>query len=872
MNIKLIISCITLLFSLSLTGQNEIWEKTPNQKELRNNIESSKVYPTSYTLFNINEINMQAFLESAPKRANVNNKESLPILSIPNPNGDMIRFHIEEASVMDKELQKKFPNIKSFAGYGVDQKDSYLRFDYSHKGYRFQILSSEYGTIKIEPSKSNKEVYLCYFKKDIYLSDDQDKFVCAFDEKVHVPENYEPSNTSKFLQGDNDLRDYRLAVACTGEYADYHGGTVADAAAAINSTITRVVGIYERDFSITMTLIGNNDDVIYLDAATDPFTNGNANLMVTENRDNMNAVIGSANFDVGHLFGTAGAGLAYLNGPCGSNKARATSAIGNPVGDVFDVDYVSHEFGHQFGARHTQYNDCNKNPNTAMEPGSASTIMGYAGICSPNVQNNSDDYFHAISIEEIEDFTTTGNGNNCPTITDLGNSFPTASAGNDYTIPKSTPFVLTATGSDPDGDALTYTWEQMDNEGSETQPPDPTNDQGPMFRTFKPTTDNQRFFPAIPVVVSGNASDWEVLPSVGRDLNFRVTVRDNAAGNGLTEEDDCLVTVDGSSGPFEVTAPNTAVQWNTGETKTVSWDVADTDIAPVSCTNVDIMLSLDEGYTYTTTLASNVTNDGSHSIVVPNVTSSFARVRIMCSNNIFYDISDVNFGINVPAFPDYCDVIYSNNSCNSNDYIDDVDFNTINNIASGCATDGVNYSDFSNQSTVVDEGTTYTLSVKPTPDYSEYFAAYIDWNLDGDFLDADEFHDIGQVPAGTTETIDITIPTGQAPGERIFRVICRFGNNALTAADGCGGTGFNYGEVEDYRVILAEPCLANITVNQDYNNGDTEIVSANNNITATNIINGGADIQYVAGTDIDLNTGFEVKVNAVFEAYIGPCQ
>ena len=879
MKLKAIFTCFLFLYSLSLSAQAEIWEKIENyeRKEVRQNLESRAVYPKAYTLFRINKSELKSLLLTTPDRQEKGDTQSLPILDIPLPNGNSLSFYIEEASVMHPKLQSKFPDIKSFAGYGVDQKDAYLRFDYSHKGYHFQILSSQYGTIKIDPVKGEEDLYQCYFKKDIYVSDDLNKFECAYSEKLHTPEDYKPSRDSKLLQGDNDLREYRLAVACTGEYTNYHGGSVSDAIAAINTTMTRVVGIFEREFSITMTLVGNNDILVFTNAVLDPFTNGNAVMMIDENKITLNSLIGSSNFDIGHLFGTSGAGLAYLNGPCGSNKARATSAIANPMGDFFDVDYVCHEMGHQFGANHTQYNSCNKNNNTAMEPGSGSTIMGYAGICAPNIQNNTDAYFHAISIEEIETFTTMGNGNNCPTITDLGNSIPTVSAGSNYTIPKSTPFVLTATGSDSDGDLLTYSWEQMDNTGSQTQPPLSSNSEGPTFRSYDPTIDNKRYFPSLPILISGNTSDWEVLSSVERDLNFRVTVRDNAAGNGLTEEDDCLISVDGNSGPFLITSPNTSTQWNTGETKTITWNVANTNSAPVNCSHVDIMLSIDGGYTYSTALASNVSNDGSHNIVVPDLMSSFARVRIMCSNNIFYDISDVNFGINSPAFPEYCEVSYNNSSCSSGDFIDDISFAGISNIGNGCATNGANYSDYTTITTHVEAGNDYTLSVKPNTSYDQYFAAYIDLNLDGDFLDANEYFDIGHVAAGTTETKTISIASDASMGEKLFRVICRYGTDPLLPADGCGAN-FNYGEVEDYMIVIDEPVIldpcdgANIIVNQNYSNGEVDLVKASNKVTANNIINNGADVQYSGAVQVDLNAGFEVKVGATFEAYIGPCQ
>lgn len=876
MKIKAVLSCLLFLYSINISAQADIWKRIENNErnEVRKNIESRVAYPKMYTLFEINDLALKSLLKTAPDRTEKEGTKNLPVFSVPLPNGELIRFHIEESSIMHPKLQSKFPDIKSYAGYGIDQKDCYIRFDHSHKGYHFQILSSKYGTIKIDPVKGNENLYQCYFKKDIYVSDENHKFECAFDDKIHTPEEYTPSIESKFLQGDNDLRDYRLAVACTGEYTNYHGGTVNDAMAAINTTITRVVGIYERDFSITMTLVGNNNSVIYTNAATDPFTNGIASMMINENKTILNLVIGSSNFDIGHLFGTSGAGLAYINGPCGSNKARATSAIANPIGDFFDVDYVCHEMGHQFGANHTQYNaqgDCNRNNGTAMEPGSGSTIMSYAGICSPNIQNNADAYFHAISIEEIENFTTTGSGNNCPTKTDLGNSIPTVSAGIDYTIPKSTPFILTASGSDVDGDLLTYSWEQMDNIGTQTQPPQESNTEGPMFRSFEPTEENERYFPSLPFVISANTAEWEVLPSVARDLNFRVTVRDNVIGNGLTEEDDCLVTVDGNSGPFIVTSPNTDVQWNTGESKTISWNVANTSNAPVSCSNVDIMLSTDGGYTYSNILASNVANDGSHTIVVPNVMSSFARIRVMCANNIFYDISDVNFGINAPAFPEYCEIDYNNSSCNSGDFIDDVSFAGIINLSNGCATNGNNHSDFTSIQTNVEAGNNYTLTVKPNTSYAQYFAAYIDWNLDGDFLDTNEYFDIGHVPAGTNETKTISIGSGVSMGEKLMRVICRYGTNPLLAADGCG-SGFNYGEVEDYIISVADPCETFISVTQNYYNGDTEFIKASDKVIGTNIIHQGADIIYSGAMEVELGAGFEIEVGATFEAYIGPCQ
>jgi len=690
MRMKSFTTVFIILLSNLVIGQNSFWKTIDKNKteDVAKRVKQKEAYPKTLTLIEFENKALKKFLSKAPQRSALTDRTSLPVLSLPMPDGTTMSFYVEEASVMHPELQSKFPKIKSYAGYGVDDKSAYLRFDKSPKGYHFQILSASKGVVIIDPVKGEEKTHMTYFKKDLVVTGEKPHFECGFDEKLHgVVEKSKKESPSRFLIGDNDLRDYRLAVAVTGEYTAYHGGTIADAVAAINTTITRVVGIYEKEFSITMTLIANNNNIIYTDPMTDPFTNGNANMMIDENRDNMIDVIGTANYDIGHLFGTSGAGLAYLNGPCGSNKARATSAVANPIGDFFDVDYVCHEIGHQFGAHHIQYNSCNRNNATAMEPGSGSTIMGYAGICAPNVQSNTDAYFNAISIEEIINFSTTGNGDNCPVKTDLGNSFPSVSAGTNYTIPKSTPFVLTATGDDVDGDVITYCWEQQDNVGSDPQPPVSTNINGPLFRSFNPTTSPERSFPSTPDIVNGTTPDWEVLPSVGRTMNFRVTVRDNAPGNGLTAEDDMVMTVDATSGPFVLTSPNTGVQWNTGELQTITWDVANTDVAPVSCSNVDLEISLDGGYTYPTVLAMNVPNDGSHEITVPYLMSAFARIRVKCSDNVFFDISDTNFGINSPPFPEYCIPEYSNSSCSSGDFIDDVSFQEINNVATGCATD-----------------------------------------------------------------------------------------------------------------------------------------------------------------------------------------
>ncbi|MFQ5447311.1 MAG: reprolysin-like metallopeptidase [Saprospiraceae bacterium] len=590
--------------------------------------------PNHYNTLQLDIFTLKKILATVPATP----EDSPVVLSLPMPGGSFQQFNIVDAPVMHPYLAKKYPQIKSYAGTGVDDPTAWLRFDLGPHGFHAMILSGRHGDVFIDPAESGDSC-LVYYKRDFQK---MEEWHCGVKATATGGASVLPAAKS----GGCELKTYRLALACTAEYTAFHGGTVTDGLAAIVTALTRVNGIFEKEASITMQLVPNNDLLIFTDPVTDPYSNGSAATMLSQNQQVCDQVIGAGNYDIGHVFAKGGGGLAYIKSVCGSSKAGGITGSNTPAGDAFYIDYVAHEMGHQFGANHTQNNSCNRNASTAVEPGSGSTIMSYAGICTPNVQPHSDAYFHAISLAEIASYLD-GNGG-CATLADL-NSAPVANAGDSYIIPKSTPFVLTGAANDPGSNStLTYCWEQMDNEVA-VMPPVAANLEGPCFRSLPPSVAPSRYFPNLDALLANESPEWEVLPGIGRMLHFRLTVRDNDPAGGCTASDDVTLTVDGNSGPFFVTAPNAAVSWEGGTVQTVHWEVAGTYAAPVGCKKVDILLSLDGGHSFPVTLASGTPNDGSYSFVLPGYATQSARIMVKATDNIFFDISDQDFTIDAPV-------------------------------------------------------------------------------------------------------------------------------------------------------------------------------------------------------------------------------
>ncbi|MFK8101388.1 MAG: reprolysin-like metallopeptidase, partial [Saprospiraceae bacterium] len=480
-----------------------------------------------------------------------------------------------------------------------------------------------------------------YYKKDRIPPTDRKHF-CGinFSEDDFLDKNLATSRGTSSV-GEN-LRTLRIAVATTGEYTNYHGSAT-DALAAVVTTINRVNLIYEIDLSVRFLIVADNDLIIFTDATTDPYNNNSAGNMLNTNTAVLNANIGNGNYDIGHVFATEGAGLAGLGVVCSGDKGEGVTGIDPPEGTTFDVDYVSHEIGHQLSAFHT-FNNCNGpgGTPTGYEPGSGSTIMAYAGLCgASNVQFSSGDYFHGVSLDQMNNYLNTQGGcfEEIPT-----NNLPpsvTTRVG-DFFIPILTPFELTAQATDPDGDELTYCWEQF-NAGPVSTLGEPTGN-APSFRSFSPTEDSTRVFPKIANVINNVTSPLEVLPSYTRGFSFNVVVRDNNPGGGGSASTNLVFQASQAAGPFSVTSPNApGIQWEGNQQVEITWDVANTDQSPVNCSHVDIMLYAGTEFSFHSILALNTPNDGSEFITVPDETLVFARIKIKAHDNIFFNVSNNHF-------------------------------------------------------------------------------------------------------------------------------------------------------------------------------------------------------------------------------------
>lgn len=643
-----------LLFVFSNTNaQNQLWKKI-GKSEINTAVLERDSHPKEYDLYALNTSQLKELLKKAPSSRS--NTLSNVIIPFPTTDGKIARFRIYEATVLHPDLAKKHPEIQSYIGKGIDDKTAIIGFSTTIFGLHVMGSAGDKGTSYIDPFSKDLNYYMVYRKAALQTNK---TFECGVTENRNIVESESNEEFSQQRTNNSSFKTYRMAMACTVEYAAFHvaragltTATLAEKKAAVLAamvvTITRLNTVYERDLAVHLVLVPNNEDLIFI--TTDAFTNDTAASLINESQTVIDAAIGNANYDIGHTVSTGGGGLAQSPCICSSgNKARGITGSSSPVGDPYDIDYVAHEVGHQFGGSHTFNGDSgncgggNRSATSAYEPGSGSTIMAYAGICSPqDVQLNSDAYFHARSIIQIQ--ANTNSASSCAVKMANGNSPPVVNAGLNYTIPFGTAFVLKGAATDAEGDALTYCWEQYNNQTTAVQPPVETNTVGPNFRSFNPSVSPDRYFPKLSTVLTNNlATTWEVIPNVARTMNFSLVVRDNSVPNGGETQRGTMVLTVANAGPFKVTSQAATEAWAAGTTKTITWNVAGTDSTPVSAATVTIRLSTDGGLTFPVILAANTPNDGLENITVPELLASTCRIMIEADNNVFFAVNTTPF-------------------------------------------------------------------------------------------------------------------------------------------------------------------------------------------------------------------------------------
>jgi hypothetical protein len=842
-----------------------------------------------------------ALMATAPQERSAAARSNPLIISLPDPDGGFQRFAIVDSPIMEPGLAAKHPQIKTYAGRGIDDPTATLRADVTQLGFHASVRSAK-GSWYIDPYfKLDDSLYASYYRRDVpnnrgaftegLLSEPQlalgrglyksadtvevrgvgftpgalvaitvrnvtadaaprqvvhatagadgtlvakikaDPYktmgtyaITASEGRVSAGATYQvvSDTSSTDASVGNQLRTYRLALLSDPGYATYFGGS-ANVTAAKVTLINRVTQVYEDETSIRLVLIAGND-VLNLDTAAQ-FSQPNGpcggtacfpaasvsctSATLTRNRLVIGLLAGASNFDIGHIgVGAGGGGIASLGVVGGNNKAQGCTGLPTPVGDLFAVDYVAHEMGHQFAGNHTfngvagSCSGGNRSAANSVEPGSGTSIMAYAGICSTdNTQPHSDPYWSQRSFDEITTYTSaaefavtevqygvlTGFNTNgqqfqlryngadsapivrgtnfdvagvkaaiegiagwpaggTVTVSTLGDTAFTVTFGGtlagvnaadlqlvnctggctgkvgeiakggtsarggavtpkanvapviapvaSYTIPLRTPFALTASATDGDGDAITYLWEQNDRGAAAgTSLISNTKTNGPLFRQFgvraevtaagtlqynspgenAVTTNPTRVFPDLLQILANNTNAEtgacptasasptgteidcfsEFLPTVDyvgfagvnaspARLNFKVTARDGKGGVNSTAT---VLTLEPTAGPFLVTAPNTAVTLSGGGSTVVSWNVAGTSAAPINTANVKISLSVDGGLTYPYVLAASTPNDGNQLVTLPRVASTTARVKVEAVDNVYFDVSNVNFTI-----------------------------------------------------------------------------------------------------------------------------------------------------------------------------------------------------------------------------------
>ena len=598
----------------------------------------------------------QLSLDLPALRAQLTAKNGRVVL--PQPSGAMESFAVENAPVFDEELAARYPDIGS---YRIEGPWGAGRIAVSPTRVDVLVPGPE-GLYAIQQSDESDRYHI-FYSRDYAGEEWALPLSCGYDpsDSHNLVKQGERSagvrQLGKSKAAPRDLRQYDLVLTNTGEFANQVGGTKEKVLAAFNTAVSTVNVIFEVEVGIRMNLLAVSESVIFLDPATDPFTDSDEGTglleQVVEAFQQEN--IPSEAYDLGHVMtsrcvdvGGVVSGLA-----CSGSKTRGVTCLqGNNIARTAER-VMAHEIAHQFTVSHSWNNcpgsDAQRAGNTAFEPGSGSTIMSYAGACGTQNIAGPDPYYHTGSLEQFLDYTREGAAAACATVIETDNVTPDVVLDYEdgFYIPKSTPFRLTGTATDANDpqEQLTFNWEEYDL-GPPTDIYEPEG-SAPLFRSVPPSaTGFTRYFPRVDRVANSIDAADEFLPGYERELTFRLTARDNnEEAGGVDWESVSFLVAD--IGPFTVDDPALANDeaFRVGELREITWDVAETDGFPVFAKSVNILLSGDGGFTFDYLLASEVANTGSAYVTVPDTLGDAMRIVVEAAHNIFYNMNANDFSI-----------------------------------------------------------------------------------------------------------------------------------------------------------------------------------------------------------------------------------
>lgn len=661
------------------TATNRLWQEiNPDIIALPDGAERA-FEPDAYFAYQLDYESLRLALLNAPREFSPEGMNAPVRIPVPQADGTIETFAVTESPLVSEQLREKYPLIRSYSGFSTQNAAKKIKITLSPDwGFKGTIRRADKGVEYVERLANGQNTYyMVYDRKafpaqfrhpELRMETDFFKAPESIEEdapaRALVTKMPEPQERGEVLGGAQvKLKIYRFACAATGEFSQDHGGTTASVLAAMINYTAQLNSIYEGDLNIRLILVDNVESILFLNPATDPYTGTTVGEWMSQNPAAMIQTIGFNTYDIGHVFARyqGGNAIGVAGGQCCTDfKGRGCSSANQPYGDYF-LSIIGQEIGHQWSGGHT-WTHCGDlgpgdSPVSACEPGSGSTIMSYSGACGPDNLPGvgaSDLYYNICSIIQIRAFVETGTGSTCGSTLMLENHHPmvTIHHPDGLFIPISTPFSLTGSAVDPDGDEVTYCWEEADLGPlvSLGQPQGST----PIFRTYPPVTSGTRTFPRIQTIISNQSNIAEILPTYTRDLTFCLTARDNKAGGGGVGVDTIEMQATATAGPFRVSYPNTnTVVWHPGEYQYVTWSVANTNVAPVNCKTVNIKMSTDGGLNYPITLATNQPNTGKACILVPSNIGITNRIRVEAADNIFFDISNANFKIEAPTTPGF---------------------------------------------------------------------------------------------------------------------------------------------------------------------------------------------------------------------------